>query len=341
MADGIVSNVVAGTMMVATTGGIIYSIKKTREDLDEKKVPLMGIMGAFIFAAQMINFSIPGTSSSGHIGGGILLAAILGPYAGFLTMASVLIIQAFVFADGGLMAYGCNVFNLGFYTCFLAYPLIFKFLLRKGITTKRIFVSSIVSVIIALQLGSLSVAIEVYLSGISDLPFTTFVSWMQPIHLAIGIIEGLITATVLSYVLKTRPEILSDFSKDRINIGISLKKILVIFIIVTILVGGFVSWFASSNPDGLEWSMFKTSGKEEVENDSSLHKTMADVQEKVSLLPDYAFKESEENEGESNEELGTSVSGVLGGLITFLLAILIGGIIKLFKRKRNVKEIKE
>ena len=89
-------------------------------------VPLMGVLGAFIFAAQMLNFTIPATGSSGHLGGGMILAILLGPYAAFLVMASVLTVQALFFADGGLLALGCNIFNLGFFPCFIAYPFIYK-----------------------------------------------------------------------------------------------------------------------------------------------------------------------------------------------------------------------
>ena len=147
MADALLSPVVGGTMLAASVGVAAYSIKKTQNDLDEKKIPLMGVIGAFVFAAQMINFAIPGTGSSGHIGGGMLLAILLGPYAGFLTMASILLIQALFFGDGGLLAYGSNVFNLGFFTCFVAYPLIYKWFTRKGITPKRIFWGSLISAV--------------------------------------------------------------------------------------------------------------------------------------------------------------------------------------------------
>ena len=94
MADALISPAVGGAMFAATAGDYTYSVKKIKTELDYKKIPLMGVMGAFVFAAQMINFSIPGTGSSGHIGGGLLLSIILGPYAAFLTMASILLIQA-------------------------------------------------------------------------------------------------------------------------------------------------------------------------------------------------------------------------------------------------------
>lgn len=151
MADALLSPAVGGTMTAITFGGIAYSIKNLHNELDDKKIPLMGVMGAFVFAAQMINFSIPGTGSSGHIGGGLLLAILLGPYAGFLTMASLILIQALFFADGGLLAFGANVFNLGFYACFVSYPLIYKTIMKKGYSSKRIFISCIISSIAALQ----------------------------------------------------------------------------------------------------------------------------------------------------------------------------------------------
>lgn len=121
MADGLISPAVAGVMYAASAAVAVYSVKKVREEDDAKKIPLMGIMGAFVFAVQMINFTIPGTGSSGHLCGGMLLSALLGPYAGFLTMVSVLLIQCLLFADGGLLALGCNIWNMAFYGCFIGY----------------------------------------------------------------------------------------------------------------------------------------------------------------------------------------------------------------------------
>src|SRR5450830_1915585 len=110
MADALISPVVGGTLW-AVSAAVTYSCaKKAGTDFPEQKIPLMGVLGAFVFAAQMINFAIPGTGSSGHLGGGMLLSVLLGPQAGFLVMASILTIQALLFADGGLLALGCNIF---------------------------------------------------------------------------------------------------------------------------------------------------------------------------------------------------------------------------------------
>ncbi len=138
MADALLSPAVGATFWAGTLGTIAYCSKKLKENMDEKLIPLMGVLGAFIFAAQMINFTIPGTGSSGHLGGGMILAIILGPYAAFIVMASVLTVQALFFADGGLLALGCNIWNLGIYPCFIAYPLIYKPLVKAGSAPKRI-----------------------------------------------------------------------------------------------------------------------------------------------------------------------------------------------------------
>jgi len=341
MADALISPAVGGTMWAATAGLIAYSSKKVKEAMDDRKVPLMGVLGAFIFAAQMINFSIPATGSSGHLGGGMILAILLGPWSAFLVMASVLTVQALFFADGGLLALGCNIFNLGFFSCFVAYPLIYKKIVGDNPTQGKILTGSIIAAIAGLQLGAFGVVLETVFSGISDLPFRTFVFLMQPIHLAIGVVEGLVTAAVVTFVWKARPEIIDAaiFSKP---IGqIDIKKVLAGLLIAAAISGGTLSWFASANPDGLEWAMFRTSGKEELESHEKVHASLAGVQEKTAILPDYGFKKTEPEAG-SGEDLkpswpavdaGTSAAGLAGGAMTLLMAVLIGWAL----RKRSAK----
>jgi cobalt/nickel transport system permease protein len=343
MADALISTAVGGTMFATTAGIATYSVKVIQKDFDDKKVPLMGVMGAFVFTAQMINFTIPGTGSSGHIGGGLLLAAILGPQAGFLTIASILLIQALFFADGGLLAWGCNVFNMGFFTCFLAYPLIYKKIMAKGYSTKRIVIASIIASVVGLQLGAFSVVIETLLSGKTELPFGTFILLMQPIHLAIGFVEGVITAAIVSFVWKARPEIFERIENGQSLSGISTKRVVSIFLIAVVLVGGALSGFASSNPDGLEWSMIKTAGVEELKTSSSLHEGISAIQEKIAFLPDYDFKSSDEEVVSDSSwpavNAGTSVSGIVGAIMTLALATGIGGIIFIIKRRKTKQKI--
>lgn len=343
MADALISPAVGGTMWIATAGVAAYSIKKIQTEMDEKKIPLMGVMGAFIFASQMINFTIPGTGSSGHIGGGLLLAILLGPYAGFLTMASVLTIQALFFADGGLLALGSNVFNLGFFTCFVAYPLIYKPLMAKGYSTRRIVFASVLTAIIGLQMGAFGVVLETFFSGKTELPFGTFVLLMQPIHLAIGAVEGLVTAAVVTFIWNSRPEIIEKASAGEALGNVSIKKVVAGMVAIAMITGAGLSWFASSNPDGLEWAMNKTAGTTELEATDSLHKQLADIQNRTSFLPDYSFKTSEEDTEQSTGEGegawpavsgGTSTSGLVGGGMTLALAVLVGAGISFLKRRR-------
>lgn len=344
MADALISPLVGGTMWVATAGVAAYSIKKIQTDMDEKKIPLMGVMGAFIFASQMINFTIPATGSSGHIGGGLILAILLGPYAGFLTMASVLTIQALFFADGGLLALGSNIFNMGFFTCFIAYPLIYKLFMRQGYSTKRIFVASLFTAIIGLQMGAFGVVLQTFFSGKTELPFGTFVLLMQPIHVAIGAVEGLVTAAVVSYIWKSRPEIIENANLGQAIGNISIKKVLAGIGATAVITGVVLSGFASSNPDGLEWAMTKTAGTAELEAPNGIHQSLASLQSKIAFLPDYAFKTSEDvteqSAGESKESWsavsgGTSTAGLVGGGMTLALAVLMGLGISFLKRRKN------
>jgi cobalt/nickel transport system permease protein len=324
-------------MWGVTAGTIAYCSTKVKRDLDDRKIPLMGVLGAFIFAAQMINFTIPATGSSGHIGGGLLLAILLGPYAAFLTIASVLVIQALFFADGGILALGCNIFNMGIFPAFIAYPLIYKKIIDRRPSPTRLSIASIIGVVVALQLGAFSVVVETVASGISALPFTTFVVLMQPIHMAIGLIEGLVTATVVSFVYTARPEILQSALETRPLGNLSVRNIVLAFLAMTLLTGGVLSWYASKNPDGLEWSIAKVTGAGEVSGTKqSLHHVLAAIQEKTAFLADYSFpsKRGEKaatevttggKEGKDNKaRLGTSVSGGVGSLLTLTMAVLIG-----------------
>ncbi len=343
MADALISPAVGGTMWAATAGLIVYSSKKVKEELDDHKVPLMGVLGAFIFAAQMINFTIPATGSSGHLGGGMILAILLGPHAAFLTMASILTVQALFFADGGLLALGCNIFNLGFFPCFVAYPLIFKRLVNGRTSQGRIFAGAIIAAVIGLQLGAFGVVLETLFSGVSELPFGTFVLLMLPIHLAIGIVEGLITAAVVGFVWKARPELVT-VAGDTVSDAFSLRKVLIGLAAVAIVTGGALSWFASSNPDGLEWAMFKTSGSEELEvPEQGVHHSLAQFQEKTAFLPDYGFKTADSEPETAAEahtpwpavDQGTTVAGLVGGALTLFVAGLIGFGLK--RRRANAK----
>jgi cobalt/nickel transport system permease protein len=336
MADALLSPTMGATFWAGSLGMITWCAKKLKDNINDRMVPLMGVLGAFIFAAQMINFTIPGTGSSGHLGGGLLLAIILGPYAGFIVMASVLIIQALFFADGGLLALGCNIWNMGFYTCFIAYPLIYKPLVQRGDSSKRITVASMIGAVVSLQLGAFSVVLQTLLSGRSELPFSTFILFMQPIHLAIGIVEGFITAGVVNFVRATRPDIIGvTVSSQPISSNLSIRRLFAGFLMVALLTGGVFSWFASSNPDGLEWSIERVSGDSELpQKENRLGFLLKRLQDKIAFLPDYGFKQKKRLTGHNlPAEVSTSLSGVLGSIMVLCLVVLLGFGIRAFKRR--------
>lgn len=336
MADALLSPAVSGVLYAASIAAVGVSIHRINrgqkgEELGGKKLPLMAVSGAFVFAAQMINFTIPGTGSSGHIGGGILLAGLLGGGPALLTIAAVLIIQCLFFADGGLLALGANIFNMGVIPCLVVYPLLFRPLLQKKLTLGRLSLATMLSCIVGLQLGAFGVVLETLASGVTELPFGTFVLLMQPIHLAIGAVEGVITAAVFAYVYRTRPELLQSSVQGRaVGGGVSLRKTVATLAVLAVLVGGGLSLFASAYPDGLEWSMQKVTGSTELSREDTAHAAAAAAQEQTAILPDYDFA--------AGQGTGTSVAGLVGAGLTFALAGGTGLALAAVKAKRKHKK---
>ena len=245
------------------------------------------------------------------------------------------------------MALGANCWNMAFYGCFVGYFLIWRPIMNgklfgegKSAERARIIAASIIGCVITLQLGAFSVVLETSLSGITELPFGAFCALMQPIHLAIGLVEGLITSAVLVFVHDSRPELLSGVElSEGETAKRSLKSVVAILAIVALVVGGGLSLMASSNPDGLEWALFGNADggystnmcldEENFGVSSGAADTAESIQEKTSFLPDYAFPDSE-------SAAGTTVSGIVGSAIVAgaaVLICLIGG----FFRKRKVK----
>ena len=391
MADAMLSPAVGGTMALVSAAAIGWSAARLRRtaarelaglesgayDGGDRIVPMMGVFGAFVFAAQMVNFAIPGTGSSGHLGGGILAAAVLGGPAAMLVMTTVLVIQALCFADGGLLALGCNVFNLGVCTTLIGYPLIFRPMLRllsgplpeTGIIPsdnhrwrRGVMVASIVSVVVSLQLGSLGVAIETTASGVTELPLIALLAVMQPIHLAIGLVEGIVTAAILTFLIQVRPalpdcvhSLRRDMANSTTEAGMtpghggrrawSPACVLTVLMAVTLLTGSIISLTASAKPDGLEWSIERVAGTEP-HHTSPLHRRAAAIVEHTAIMPDYDYAGASPTGDESLGEMpeneppesagavdvanhsamipGTSVAGVVGSLFVLLSTLAIG-----------------
>jgi cobalt/nickel transport system permease protein len=306
MADALLSPAVGLTLMVASGAGLAWSARRVKSAERDDLVPLMGVLGAFVFAAQMINFTIPGTGSSGHIGGGLLLSILLGPHAAFVVMASVLTVQALFFADGGLLALGANIFNLGVCTCFVAYPLIYRPLTHgtsASPSSKRVALAAVFSAVVGLQLGSLGVVTETQLSGISSLHLNTFLWLMQPIHLAIGLVEGVATAALVLFVRQARPDLFDNatmMSKKTSKPAVFPTRLIAGLGGLALLCAGVFSWFASTLPDGLEWSIARSTGH-------------------VSATPAAVWPAVDP---------ATSLAGIIGGLVTLVLVLGLGYFIR-------------
>lgn len=346
MADALISPTVGISLWAAGTAVTCYSARQSGKELSEQKIPLMGVMGAFVFAVQMINFAIPGTGSSGHLGGGMLLAVLLGSHAGFLVMTSILMIQALLFADGGLLALGCNVINLAFFPCYVAYPLIYQPIVGKNPSKLRLTVGLSLATVAGLQLGAVGVVLETVFSGITELPVQTFTLFMLPIHLLIGLVEAAVTTAVLLYIWREMPELLKWESTSARLKTRPLKRLTVAIIIAALLISGALSWFASEQPDGLEWSILQTAGHEEVQNSSWLHETLAQWQQRLALFADYQAELPFLNDKKASDsldkaakppvDLSTSAAGVVGSVLILLIVGIIGaGCQRLSKRNAN------
>jgi len=338
MADALLSPAVGATMWLASGAALAISARRVRALGDDRLVPLMGVLGAFVFAAQMINFAIPATGSSGHLGGGLLLAILLGPHAAFIVIASVLTVQALFFADGGLLALGANIFNLGVFPCFVAYPLIYRLVAGDGSSVRRIAWGAVGAAVVGLQLGALGVVLQTVASGITSLPLTAFALLMLPIHLAIGLAEGAATAAIVLFIRRARPDLLARPPAAAAAAGSSMKPLVAALAAAALFTGSVLSWFASTQPDGLEWSIERTAGGEIAAPDRGVHGVLAGVQQALAVLPDYGLPgaaQAAEAGAESawpKVDAGTSLAGLVGGAVT--LGLVCGLALLLRHRRR-------
>jgi cobalt/nickel transport system permease protein len=250
------------------------------------------------------------------LGGGLLLAILLGPEAAFVVIASVLATQAFFFADGGLLALVCNIFNLGFFPAFIAYPFIYRPLAGDHRSGGRAWAAALVAAPAGLMMGAFSVVLETKASGLSELPFGTFLLFMVPVHLAIGVVEGAVTATVVSFVARSRP----------VSVPAAASRSVAAAILIAALgIGGVASWFASTHPDGLEWAVARVTGRGKfpVRNIG-----FSRFQKDMAPLPDYGFKSAAPVRSWPAVNGGKTFSGIVGGLIVLSLAVAAGFLLK-------------
>jgi len=203
--DGFLNIATYATTIAVSAGAVAYAVKRVNKKLEDKQIPLLGVTAAFIFAAQMLNFPIIG-GTSGHLVGAALAAILLGPWAAMLIMTCVLAVQCLIFQDGGLLALGANVLNMGIIATFVGYYLYRGVSCLIGGDRKGMLVGAFVGAWSGVFLGAVACAIELWASGTS--PLKVAIPAMAGWHALIGIGEGFITTAVLNLVLATRKDIL-------------------------------------------------------------------------------------------------------------------------------------
>ncbi len=299
--DGFVSPSVAAATSLASVAVLGLALGRSKEAFGIRRAPVLGLTTAFIFAAQMINFPVAG-GTSGHLLGGALAAIVLGsPWAGALCIATVLIIQAVLFADGGITALGANIFNMAVIGVWVAWILTQTLQRLLGGSKSRLPLAGGIAAGLSVVAAAIFAAIELGISGTGKLSIV--LPAMTGVHILIGIGEGLITGGVLAYLSQARPDLLPGEEKQ--------VRGWVVPVISILLIAGVLSLFASAWPDGLE----------RVAEDNGFIGLADNV--RVSLptpLADYTFNGS--------EGVGTSIAGVLGSVVCFAVAFGIAKIVK-------------
>lgn len=306
--DGFLSTPVAIIGWALAVLIIGQALRRTRDQLGERQVPLLGIMAAFIFAAQALNFPVAG-GTSGHMLGGALAAIVLGPWAAVLVMTAVIGLQGLLFQDGGLLVMGWNIINMGVLTAFTGY-LVHRFFKQvMGTSVGSVVVSGAVAAWLSVMVGAIATAIQLALSGTS--PLTIALPAMAGVHALIGIGEALITVGALTLIARTRPDLLLGGEQAT---GTASAAWVMGGLLLALVLAAF-SFLASGTPDGLE----------RVAADKGFLGTALDPV--YNIFPDYTLPFV------GNETLSGSLAVILGTLVVFGLALVVG---RSLRPKRSV-----
>jgi cobalt/nickel transport system permease protein len=292
--DGFLSLAVALVFWALSILVVGYALVRLRTEMDERKAPMMGVLAAVVFAGQMLNFSVTG-GTSGHLLGAALAVILLGPWPAVLVMTCVVSVQALIFQDGGLLALGANIFNMGVVGVFVAWG-VFRLVRRFAPDTRLVkLLAGFAAAWFSIEIASLVAALQLAISGTS--PANIAVPAMGGIHALIGIGEGLITVGALAFLMAARPGLLDESgpgkSQDRI-VWIGGMGIAILLAILSPL--------ASAHPDGLEWVAEKIGFLNSAQEPS------------YQLIPDYLLP------GISSEALATILAGFLG--VTIVLGAM-------------------
>lgn len=300
--DGFIDAPLSAATGVVAAAAVAVSLRGARRELDERTAPLAGLVAAFIFAVQMLNFPVA-AGTSGHLLGGALAAILVGPYTGVLCVSVVLLMQGILFADGGLTALGVNITDMAVVTTVVAYAVfrgLVKVLPRKrGSITAASFVAAVLSVPAAAVAFTLIYAV----GGTTDVPLGKVATAMIGVHVLIGIGEAVITALTVGAVVAVRPDLvygarglrqklklrvdgqLVDVPAEPAPVAArSHRTVWITGLVTSLVLAGFVSFYASADPDGLE----KVAADKGIDAKTEKHATSD------SPLADYGVKDVED-----------------------------------------------
>ena len=298
---------VAGLVSFTT---LAYAVSWVRRHLDERKVVLMAVLGALIFALQMLNFPIQ-AGTSGHFAGGALAGILLGPWPAVLVMTTVLGVQAFLFADGGIIALGANILNLGILAPLVGYG-VHRLAVALAATRGGHLVGAFLGAWLSILLAALAVAGELGLSGTAHPQLAALA--MGGTHALIGIGEGLVTAALIAYLLQVRPDLVD--AADQTARRSSLRGVTLTLAGIALIAAAF-SFLASSAPDGLEWVYFEQ-GVGNAQAVAQAPKVLGEG----GPLADYQVT------GLEHEALGSALAGLIG-------LTIVGGLLVAVARRRR------
>ncbi|MEU9212012.1 energy-coupling factor ABC transporter permease [Streptomyces sp. NPDC048415] len=334
--DGFINAPVSAAAGVVAAGAIAVSLRGARRELDERTAPLAGLVAAFIFAVQMLNFPVA-AGTSGHLLGGALAAILVGPYTGVLCVSVVLLMQGILFADGGLTALGVNITDMAITTTVVSYA-VFRGLVkvlprgRRSITVAA-FVSALLSVPAAAVVFTLIYAV----GGTTDVAISKVATAMIGVHVLIGIGEAAITALTVGAVIAVRPDLVYGArgltQRLKLRVGgelvdapalpvaarASRRKVWVTGLVTSLVLAGFVSFYASASPDGLE----------KVAKDKGIDKRVEKHASQDSPLAGYGVKDISD----------ARISGGLAGVIGVGVTVVAGSGVFWAVRRRRTSDV--
>ncbi len=341
--DGFIDAPTSAATGVIAAGALAVSLRGARRELDERTAPLAGLVAAFIFAVQMLNFPVA-AGTSGHLLGGALAAILVGPYTGVLCVSVVLLMQGILFADGGLTALGVNITDMAIVTTVVSYA-VFRGLVKVLPRRRRsVTVASFVAALLSVPAAAVAFTLIYAAGGTTDVPIGKVATAMIGVHVLIGIGEAVITALTVGAVIAVRPDLVYGArglqQRLKLRVGGELvdapaaapepapaaarshRKLWITGLVTSLVLAGFVSFYASASPDGLE----------KVAHDKGIDKKEEKHAASDSPLADYGVKDI------SDARLSGGLAGVIGVGVTVVVGSSVFWVVR---RRRTAAEAAE